>query len=78
MEEDDALLSGLGDNVDAHCNWVGSNMDRATIREGHARLAVFNPRVMSQSKPGQQQQQHLWNRLTQLGVNGVMLPDDGQ
>ena len=32
---------------------------------------------MSQSKPGQQQQQHLWNRLTELGVNGVMLVDDG-
>ena len=46
MEEDDALLGGLGDSVDAHCNWVGSSMDRATAREGHARLALFNPRVM--------------------------------
>jgi hypothetical protein len=77
MEEDNALMDELGDGMDAHCNWVGSNMDRAMAREGHARLALFNPRVMSQSKPGQQQQQHLWNRLTELGVNGVMLADDG-
>ena len=56
MEEDDALLDRLGDSVDAHCNWVGSNMDRATTREGRARLALSNPRAMSQSKPVQQQQ----------------------
>ena len=75
-EEDDALLDGLGDSMDAHCNWVGCNIGRATTREGHARLTLFNPSVMSQSKPGQQQQ-HLWNRLTELGVIGVILAGDG-
>ena len=36
--------------------WVGSNMDRAKIREGHVRLMALTPRVMAQAAGGQQAQ----------------------
>ena len=87
-----ALLTGGGDcGGDAECRptaeeeeemdmwspWVGSNMDRAKIREGHIRLMALNPRVMAQAVEGRQAQQQIWKRAASLHAEVVLLPDDG-
>ena len=63
--------------TDDWCGWVGSNMDRAVLREGHVRFMEFNPRVMAKSDEGEQAQRNIWKRAEELEVNAVLMPDDG-
>ena len=72
-----AFGRGILDETDDWCGWVGSNMDRAVMREGHVRLMEFNPRVMAQSDEGEQAQREVWRRARELAVNAVLMPADG-
>ena len=63
--------------MDEWCPWVGSNMDRAEVKEGHVRLMALNPRVMAQHAQGLRDQQALWVRAASLSAEVVLLPDDG-
>ena len=53
--------------TDDWCGWVGSNMDRAVLREGHVRFMEFNPRVMAKSDEGEQAQRSIWKRAEGVG-----------
>ena len=72
-----AFGRGLLAETDDWCGWLGSNMDRAPVMEGHVRLMELNPRVMAQSDKGERQQMDIWERAVELEVNAVLLPDDG-